>query len=40
MRSLVLAAVTTLICLVLAYPFAYFIATRHVPACATCCWCS
>jgi spermidine/putrescine transport system permease protein len=29
-RSFVLAVVTTLICLVVAYPFAYFIATRHV----------
>jgi len=30
-RSIVLAVVTTLICLIVAYPFAYFIATRPKP---------
>lgn len=29
-RSIVLALITTVICLVLAYPFAYFIATRRI----------
>ncbi len=35
--SLVMAIATTVICLLLGYPFAYYIATRGI-ACGTSCW--
>ena len=38
-RTVVIALSTTLLCLVVGYPLAYFIATRHPSGAMACCCC-